>query len=1253
MKIFKKDTQSLVIKCFGIRDTLYLATAVLIYFDLNDPDEPLKEQELWQTIPGELGGGVLDAGMPKTRGEFLVTGSCFAPRGQKRNAAEVSVRAGAVRKVLNVFGDRHWKKLGRMGVAISDPEPFSQMPIVYERAFGGEGFAPNPLGRGFAPLLSPSGQEIHPLPNIEHPARLIGSPSDRPEPAGFGPLDPMWPQRAKKNGTYDDRWMKERWPHFPDDQNYEFFNTAPEDQFLNGFFAAGDSIEIRNMHPDLPVINSRIPRLRIRCFVTKKKSLRAKDSEEEIFQEATTRIDTVWLFPAILRGVAMYRGTTEILDEEYADVVRIFLATERLSDPPKSIEFYYEEQKNFIKSLIPPIDLGPLEAAQKEVAEALKRVKAIPKEIEEAKKRALGQAPILPRTPAEMQAQAQETLRGGLAVVDQTEALAREMHAQYGHLVEIDLKMFDSFRQKIGNITQRVNDAFGRIGDAQKKADEILQKGREQFKSLPSDLRLKELDPDEMLSSKVNPWHDRGFPLVVQWRKALEKDAEARNALLHMGFQSRTIDRAWLGINRLKYLDEPPAWGLPPAKDGRPMIIPPGLVMPRFKGAVLGSIRVRPNDYSLPGQDVTVEGSASMPPLFLPAISTGAPPVLRVADELEAWLMEQEAGDAVSVIALKDPGEKPEKEDEKALQEAPVLLVALPPGADEEWPAWSKAFPNARKLPLPDGQNVFEARRQGTDLRGWVLAALPESISRQHQVEFELPEKGKPPKGSPVAGLSVPIFDVKALVEKVTREIKEGLQPKIDKLLAQKKEMEALQKEMEEKAKEGIRRLGKDPQAVLAEAQKKKPLSIAEAGDEFAKRLEAHREGLKNQRLYSPEADVKLKETAQQISQMAREGQARYDEGMAKLAAAREEIAKAKAGQIPDSIKATLEAAGVDPERIRKLTREEVIERYQRGESLARRMLNDLDLSGLDLKGIDLTEAHCQKTKFTGSNLDGADLTQTLAQEADFTEASLKGMKSARGLFVGAFFKKAVLSTAQFEMAVLQKADLSGADGQGARFKMCILQEARFTGGNFAGAEAEMCILAEADLTEACLRGFRFEKCVFQKAILDRADFSGAVLNSTMLYESRGEGVKFTGADLTKGRMGGGTSLPGADFQNAKLVQACLRESNLSGADFRGSRIESSMLEDCDLSKADFYRVPAKGTRFSRCNLDGANLKGVNLLLGSLRKSRLVQADLRGSNLYGVDFYKAVVGETNFEGANLKMTQLHRRTDLLEKNRKS
>jgi len=75
----------------------------------------------------------------------LVFGSCHAPEGRPVPLSYARVRVAptepdpqrTVDKKLFVFGDRYWKD-GVLGKSMTDPIPFTTMPLGWERAFGGE-----------------------------------------------------------------------------------------------------------------------------------------------------------------------------------------------------------------------------------------------------------------------------------------------------------------------------------------------------------------------------------------------------------------------------------------------------------------------------------------------------------------------------------------------------------------------------------------------------------------------------------------------------------------------------------------------------------------------------------------------------------------------------------------------------------------------------------------------------------------------------------------------------------------------------------------------------------------------------------------------------------------------------------------------------------------------------------------------------------------------------------------------------------
>ncbi|EDP65160.1 hypothetical protein BAL199_01399 [alpha proteobacterium BAL199] len=312
---------------------VYFFVTALGYFDLLDPSDFDLETKMWPMTAGALGSIPLDVGMPKPRGEVVMIGEAAAPGGQAVTQMAVEFAVGSVRKPLTVFGDRYWE-LFNDGAVFTKPLPFERMPLVWERAFGGPDFAANPTGTGYAAQAALSeGRRVR-LPNIEDAADLILDVAHAPQPVGVAPMDVMVPARQRYAGTYDDAWLKNHHPGHAVDFDWAFYNTAPSDQWATGFFAGDERIRIAGMHPDHPVIQSRLPGMRVRAF------LNLERDGARTLTETEMRCETVVLFPGQLKGVVIYRGGCEIADIDGKDVADTLLAYERLGDPPRSVEHY-------------------------------------------------------------------------------------------------------------------------------------------------------------------------------------------------------------------------------------------------------------------------------------------------------------------------------------------------------------------------------------------------------------------------------------------------------------------------------------------------------------------------------------------------------------------------------------------------------------------------------------------------------------------------------------------------------------------------------------------------------------------------------------------------------------------------------------------------------------------------------------------------------------------------------------------------
>ncbi len=336
MRVIKPLQLSLQYKCFSWQKKNQLALTLLLGFPFDDRQEVLLEQDLWQLLPGQLGkDGILDMCMPKPQGEVLVYGSYYAPGGKPVTVDEARLEIGAIDKNLLVIGNRYWRTL----MAPTDPEPFEELPISYEYAFGGKDHKANPTGKGLD-QVDVFGELRLPLPNIEDPDKLLTSTNQRPDPAGLGPLDLMWEQRAEKTGTYDENWQRDHFPGYPPDLDWTHFNTAPQDQWIDEFWQGGERFQLTNLHPHKPLVSGRLPEFRTRCFV-----VRPTDPGSS-FSEVGMRAETVCLFPSVETGVMIYRGVIEVSEDDAADVEHLLVAYEDPDQSPRSIDYYDEALRN-------------------------------------------------------------------------------------------------------------------------------------------------------------------------------------------------------------------------------------------------------------------------------------------------------------------------------------------------------------------------------------------------------------------------------------------------------------------------------------------------------------------------------------------------------------------------------------------------------------------------------------------------------------------------------------------------------------------------------------------------------------------------------------------------------------------------------------------------------------------------------------------------------------------------------------------
>lgn len=184
------------------------------------------------------------------KADVVFRGAAVAPGGtpvQKLTTRLALARGSEVLfdKRLEIFGDRKKDPSGEVSAA----EPFTRMPLVYDRAYGGIGNAQNPLGVG----LGPSADGRIKLPNVENP-----SGANQVEPAGYAPISVSWAARKKLLGGRARAELDPPDAEIPEDFDDSYFQSAPPDQRI-GFLQGDEMLMLKHLTPSAPAMMTTLP----------------------------------------------------------------------------------------------------------------------------------------------------------------------------------------------------------------------------------------------------------------------------------------------------------------------------------------------------------------------------------------------------------------------------------------------------------------------------------------------------------------------------------------------------------------------------------------------------------------------------------------------------------------------------------------------------------------------------------------------------------------------------------------------------------------------------------------------------------------------------------------------------------------------------------------------------------------------------------------------------------------------------------
>ena len=188
---------------------------------------------------------------PKT--DVLVTCLAHSPTRQPQKQWDVEFRFGSISKKLTVTGKRKWTRT-RQGFELSEITPATQVPVVYELAYGGsyigqddklQSWPHNPVGLGFVDPQN-VGDEIDAPQILPHGTTELQW-GQEVETVGLGPIAPSWKPRCDQAGTYNVIWEKTRCPDLPEDFSYEFYNSASTGLTLPGYADGAEKVGLLNL----------------------------------------------------------------------------------------------------------------------------------------------------------------------------------------------------------------------------------------------------------------------------------------------------------------------------------------------------------------------------------------------------------------------------------------------------------------------------------------------------------------------------------------------------------------------------------------------------------------------------------------------------------------------------------------------------------------------------------------------------------------------------------------------------------------------------------------------------------------------------------------------------------------------------------------------------------------------------------------------------------------------------------------------
>lgn len=1184
----------------------------------------------------------------KPRGECLVVGSCFSPGGRPTEILLAAFKIGPVVKKMAIIGDRHFK--GFLS-GQTKPVPFCEMPLCWERSFGGPRSRINPVGLGLGKSVV-DGKAVIRLPNIEDPTNLIRGKRDRPTPIGSFPVPRSWPSRACLVGTCDARWTRTRWPWQPRDFQIEHHCAAPVDQRIDGFFRGDEEITLVNLHREIPKARFRLPGIGIRAFL--------HEAEGEIVRPLMPELDTITVDTDLGKVLCLWRAVTEVPSESLEEFSHLFVIHEAHQTECSEAEYreWFEQRKveveaeglAFEAAPVPEQDgirasqLGraPVATSDRDAGERQSHLSSIPSTL-------LRKASVLPEpVPLSSPVMAQVTENafdeGSVwidAVLEESKDAGGEEPLDLPLPVKVEEPARVSPPMAEGNIAEPTMtfEKFQEQSDQQRRPDRVEPRAEPVGTVvLPAAQVLaaknesnKKSDGDEPVQTVVLAAAQLGLDAAAAGTSPTERPLDQTVCLPDAGSALQAVEKppTERALDQTVCLPDAGREHLPEQEvsaeaEETPFVEPTITfdVFTKMQNQLDGAEPTEPTRAFEPLKTMIVQSGAGQSDS---APETDAPQKLSLDQTIRmpASPSEAEPTAAPAPPKMVEPaGEAPGKpmtsDDEYASvaftfnavdESARALLAALE--ADEGRDEGPALEVKASWVRVSTDEDIdLESDELGWTISEESLFALAQEESFLEQPTGEsatsrddLPEwvDDKPTEvDSRPDDLATVVGEqpAEAAREKRSRVDVESVLFMRSSDLLNALALDDEEAEDGEEVGEAADPQGKESVVFLRSSE----LAQVFGGTEFDELF----------------ADDPVESTAPLEAGLERK--ALTPAPPAYLGRQPTEDDQ-PATRTPDIEPLTAEDASRDLTDTQQEQRARLEAALTAGTSCAGWILEDADLTDMDLSGADLRDAVLARADLAGAKLDDARLDGAVLVSANLTGASLRN-------------------------ASLREAYLIEARGAELRFEGVALDDANATDASFPGALFHECTATYLDLNGANLVGARFEK-----TSLDHADMSGAMLDDAFFVEcslreldlsggTSAKRVKMDECELAGLRASNQCDLSDGSFVKASIVGGRFSDSNLDRANFSFSDLDAADFSGATLSKAKLLGCKLRGACFDRAHLTAALLGKSDLHQARFERARLTYTDLRGCNLYGAEFLGAVIDGTLLELACLKGTKL-------------